>query len=291
MHDQQNENQNLPRGDDSQRNVLAEINYMKDFNRAIQAINKDKDKDRSKSKRLHNYRLAHFRRDAPKIVRLFCPVLACVLFVLFSVIYLDYYAVPVTSLDGKGFLPHDNLEVEPPPHRILRSHRLHEKTFQVPSKPPKSDIFSHMWVILVALAGLFLFLIAGTFCLLILYKRGYSRSVTLVSIIPYVLYLAIFPLVYIQEFTYTFNIAIDWFTVLLFLYNQTVVGLLVLFYAGPNWAKKIYVVFIGAMLALFLIKFMNEWVEVGLMVLLICWDLFAMLHSSGKFIHSCIGTE
>ena len=264
-------------------------NYMQQFNNAVRALNKDKGngKKGSNTKPKQKYGLAHFHRDAPKIVRLFIPVLTCVLLVLFSVVYLDFYRVEFKSFEWKAYLPYDDLEVEAS-HGSSRSHKPHGSAFELPNTTSKPDILSHIWIIVCFIGGLFLFLILGTFILLVTYKSGHSRSITCISTIPYFIYLAIFPIIYIQELIYTLNVAMDWFSVALFLYNQTVVGLLVLFYAGPNWAKKIYYIIVGAMLAFLIIKFVNEWVEVGLMVLLICWDLFAMLHSNGKYIHICL---
>ena len=225
----------------------------------------------------------HLRCDALKIVHLYVPVLVCVLFVLCSVANLNYYRVPVRSLKASDILPSDNLELHDHYHDISQVTSPHKKSFyhRLPQQEKDKDIFSKTWVIIASIGIVFLFLLCGTISIGILYKHGFSYIISTLSMIPFVVYLGIFPLVYIQELFYTLNVAIDWFLVGFFLYNQTVVGFIVLFYEGPKWIKKLYHIIISAMLALLIIKFVNEWIEVGLMALLICWDFYAVLHPSG----------
>lgn len=259
--------------------VGSNSNYMDLFHGVIKKLSRHEEEIRHHSP-LVRYGLEHFHRDAPKIVHLYIPVLICTFFVLVSVAYLDYYRVPVTSLDAAEILPRDNLQVDhllvKGPTRVPLS-----KQFYRPSKVDKKDTFANIWIILAAICLIFLFLLFGTLSLLVLLKLGYSRIINCVSMIPYVVYLGVFPLVYIQELFYTLNVAIDWFVVAFFLHNQVVVGFIVLFGQSPKWIKQAYHILISGMLALLIIKFANEYLEVALMVLLICWDLYAVLHRKG----------
>lgn len=228
--------------------------------------------DSNAKKKKRKYKLSQVLLNVSQIVHMYIHVLICVLFVLFSITYLPYYRASLQDFTWKDFLPHDNLVV----------HYTHPSPQSAVLQVTEPSQLENPLVIVAVVAFLFVFLVSGTFLLLLLYKKGYSHSIRCISSVPYFLYLAVFPLIYLQELTYTFNLAIDWLTVLLFLYNQTVTGFLVLFYSGPKWAKQIYYVFISLMLALFLAKFINQWIEIGLMVVLICWDLYAVLNSNGK---------
>lgn len=246
--------------------------FMRKFNLALKQMDGDAEGQKRKQKK---YTSSQMVMDAARVVQLYVHVLICALLVLLSVRYLSYYRVALQDFSLKDFLPHDKLVTVLQQQPQLREQALIAGEGESKLESP--------WVILSIVAFLLVFLISGTFLLLLLYKRGYSHSIKCISAGPYLLYLAIFPLVYLQELIYTLNLAVDWPTVLLFLYNQTLTGFLVLFYSGPKWAKRIFYVIISSMLALFLVKFINQWIEIGLMLTLIVWDLYAVLHSKGNF--------
>lgn len=241
--------------DDFMQNFLVQVKQM------------DSDAATKKKK----YKFSQMLTNVSSIVHLYIHVLLCVLFVLFSMTYLPYYRVSLQDFSWKDFLPHDNLV-------MVHSTQASPQSAVFQSETSKLE---NPLVILSLVAFLFVFLVTGTFLLLLLYKSGYSHSIRRISSGPYFLYLAVFPLIYIQEVAYTLNLAVDWLTVLFFLYNQTLTGFLVLFYSGPRWTKRIFYIIISSMLALFLTKFINQWIEIGLMLVLICWDLYAVLHSRG----------
>lgn len=225
----------------------------------------------------YNYNL---RSDDPyKIVRLYIPILACLFLVLLSVMAIPYFRATFQLNDPSTLLPEDDADApwlkQPPSYVILPEPTLILKSDSL-------ELTDNPWFIILVIVVFLVMLVVCSISLLCLYKYEWYKTITALFILAFLVYLLAFPMVYIQELIYIANIPLDYFTLSFLLYNYVASGLIVLFVSGPKLMKQFYHVLTCAALALFLIKLLNEWMTVGLLIVMLLWDLYAVLHTQGK---------
>lgn len=207
----------------------------------------------------------------------FGPILVCFLFVLYTLNTFPYFQATFNLFSMSEFVDH-----------LLPSDRV------VPNnqdKVPAGEPIMHfepepepmpVWVIAIVVLVLLVVLALLTFGMVLLYKKGWYRVIHGLFIVAFLFYLGVFPVIWMQEFVYHYNIATDWLVFTFTLFNYLGLGMMCLFGQGPRPIKKLYNILTCVIVVFFLVKWCTIWVEVALLLAVVLWDLFAVLHQSGK---------
>jgi hypothetical protein len=123
--------------------------------------------------------------------------------------------------------------------------------------------------------------IAMTMLLVTCYKYRCYRAIHLWLLMVSFLLLFFMSSLYIDNVLQAHNLAVDWFTILMCIYNFGVMGLMAIHWKGPLLVQQAYHVFISALMALILIKNLPDWTGWMLLAGIAIYDLFAVLCPGG----------
>ena len=134
--------------------------------------------------------------------------------------------------------------------------------------------------ILIA-SALMITIVIFTFCIYYAYKSKYYTVLKFMMCISPLIFLFGFAYVYIDQFLHQYNIAMDYITLVLLLFNFSATGIAAINFKGPIYLQQFYLILLAVLMAVTFIKFMPSWAVYCLIGLLVVWDLVAVLCPRG----------
>ena len=187
---------------------------------------------------------------AKHIVLVIVPVTVCMVIVCFSIIQLDFYK------EGDS---------------------ANQPTlYYTPLRENKKGWGNLGVAILNSLIFVSIVLVMTT-VLVLLYKYRCYRVIHGWLIVSSFFLLFFFSFIYLVSVAKWLNIAIDFISTFFFLLNFGVLGMLAIHWKGPLVLQQAYLIVVGALMALLLIKYIPDWTSWVLLGVLALYDLAAVL--------------
>uniref|UniRef100_A0A914ICU0 Presenilin n=1 Tax=Globodera rostochiensis TaxID=31243 RepID=A0A914ICU0_GLORO len=125
------------------------------------------------------------------------------------------------------------------------------------------------------------FVVIVTVMLVLLYYYRFYKVIYGWLVLSTVGLLTTFSFTFVYEVFKNYNIPLDYLSLIFFLWNWSMVGMVCIHWKGPLMLQQFYLIFVSALMALLFIKYLPDWSVWTVLAMLSIWDLVAVLCPKG----------